>query len=101
VGDDDTFFLNDAVELMQRFLQHVTNPPADATFRYGHNQPHGWSPYTTQQLVTIMAEYMGTHAPAGADTGAWLPGRTVVTTPGSHVAPEDAGFRGVRPRALG
>jgi hypothetical protein len=89
VGDDDTFFLNNAVQLMQGFLQNVQNPPADATFRYGRNQPHGWSPYTTQQLVTIMAEDMANHAPAGTNTSSWLPSSArVAVAPGSHVVPQ-------------
>jgi hypothetical protein len=97
VGDDDTFFLNNGVELIQGFLDSVRHPRSGAEFTYGHNQPHGWSPYTTQQLITIMAEYMADQAPSATDTRAWLPAtaRTTVT-PGSHVSSVDGSTRGGR-----
>lgn len=91
VGDDDTFFLNDAVELMQAFLDRVRNPSSGATFRYGHNQPHGWSPYTDAELVTVMAEAMAAQAPPGTDTSAWLPVHARVVG-GDHLRP-DSGRR--------
>jgi hypothetical protein len=72
VGTADTFFLNNAVQLFQQNTAKLTNPKADFSFRYGLNQPHGWSPYTTAQLVTIMAHYMASHAPAGMSTSRWL-----------------------------
>lgn len=72
VGTEDTFFLNDAVQLLQQHVATLTGPAAKFTFRYGLNQPHGWSPYSTQQLVTIMAEYMAAHAPHGVATSDWL-----------------------------
>ncbi|WP_163509867.1 alpha/beta hydrolase-fold protein [Fodinicola acaciae] len=65
VGDTDTYYLNDAVELLQQQLQSETSPPADATFVYGRAKPHGWSPYTTQQWFDIYAAYVAAHAPAG------------------------------------
>ena len=45
-GDDDNYFLNNAVELLDQYLQTTTNPAADAEFIYGHNQGHSWWPYT-------------------------------------------------------
>ncbi len=68
VGDDDTFFLNNAVELLQRFLEGTERPAADAEFHYGHNEPHCWGP-TDVQLVRMMAEAMAQAAPPGADLG--------------------------------
>lgn len=58
VGDDDTYFLNNAVELLQLAASKWTNPLADATFVYGPNGNHGWRPYTTPQLLTLMYEAM-------------------------------------------
>lgn len=58
VGDDDTYFLNNAVELLQLAANKWTNPLADATFVYGPNGNHGWRPYTTPQLLTLMYEAM-------------------------------------------
>lgn len=80
VGDADTFFLNDAVHLLQRSLESETNPPAAAEFRYGRNKPHCWSPYTTQQLVQVIANAIQQGAPAGADTS-WM-GRAAGSKPG-------------------
>jgi hypothetical protein len=71
VGDDDTFFLNNAVELLQRSLARRAAPPADAEVRYGRNQPHCWIPYTTAGLVTTIARALAHAAPAGGDTR-WL-----------------------------
>ncbi|HZP90410.1 MAG TPA: alpha/beta hydrolase-fold protein [Actinomycetota bacterium] len=70
VGDDDTFFLNDAVELLQRFLEGAEHPAANAEFHYGHNRPHCWGP-TDIQLVQMMAGEMAQVAPPGADVG-WM-----------------------------
>lgn len=58
VGDDDNYFLNDAVELLQLAAATWTNPLADATFVYGPNGGHSWRPYTTPELLTIMYEAM-------------------------------------------
>ena len=72
VGTADTYFLNDAVQLFQQNTDKLTNPQSHFSFQYGLNQPHGWSPYTTAQLVTIMAKYMASQASAGAHTSRWL-----------------------------
>lgn len=57
-GDDDNYFLNNAIELMEEFLDSTTDPPADADVQYGHNQGHSWWPYTTPELLTMMYEAM-------------------------------------------
>jgi putative esterase len=89
VGDDDTFFLNNAVETMQDFLDSVQDPPAKATFLYGHNQPHGWSPYSTRELIVIMAEYMAHQAPPEVNSSAWLPASArMAVVPGNHLTTE-------------
>jgi hypothetical protein len=75
VGDDDTFFLNNAVELLQAFLDSTEGPAADAEFHYGTNRPHCWGPWGAR-LVRMMAESMSRHAPGGG--AAWLP-----ATPGA------------------
>jgi hypothetical protein len=53
-GDDDNFFLNNAVELLEQHLQATTDPAADAEFVYGHNQGHGWWPVTMPELLTMI-----------------------------------------------
>jgi Putative esterase len=70
VGDMDTYYLNDAVELLQRNLSAETNPPAAATFVFGREKPHGWSPYTTRQWFQIYADYIARHTPGKIATSA-------------------------------
>ena len=53
-GDDDNYFLNNAVELLDEYLKTTTNPAADAEIVYGHNQGHSWWPQTFPELLTII-----------------------------------------------
>ena len=83
VGDGDTFFLNNAVHLLQKQLDATRDPHSDATFQYGPGMPHcytgGPSEYTmqqnnadwTQRVLPQMVEHMLATAPAGADTKSW------------------------------
>ena len=72
VGTADTYFLNNAVRLFQQNTDMLTHPATDWSFDYGVDQPHGYSPYTNQQLVAIMAQYMAAQAPHGHHPH-WLP----------------------------
>jgi hypothetical protein len=83
VGDGDTYFLNNAVHLVDHSLEATRNPHSDATFQYGPGEPHcytgGPSEYTMQQnganwaqrVLPLMTEHMIKTAPAGADTKSW------------------------------
>ncbi|MGB6689549.1 MAG: esterase [Terracidiphilus sp.] len=83
VGDGDTYFLNNAVHILQKQLDATRNPHSDATFQYGPGMPHcytgGPSEYTMQQnnadwaqrVLPLMTEHMLATAPAGADTKSW------------------------------
>jgi hypothetical protein len=83
VGDGDTYFLNNAVHLLQNQLDGTTNPHSDATFQYGPGMPHcytgGPAEYTMQQnsanwaqrVLPVMAEHFTKTAPAGADVKSW------------------------------
>lgn len=83
VGDGDTYFLNNAVHLLQKELDATRNPHSDATFQYGPGMPHcytgGPAEYTmqqnnanwTQRILPLMVEHMLATAPAGADTKSW------------------------------
>ena len=84
VGDGDTYFLNNAVHLLDNQLKLTRNPRSDAEFQYGPGQPHcytgGPAEYTMQQnsanwpqrLLPLMTEHMKQTAPAGADTKSWV-----------------------------
>jgi hypothetical protein len=83
VGDGDTYFLNNAVHLLQHSLEATRNPHSDATFQYGPGEPHcytgGPAEYTMQQnsltwaqrVLPLMTDHMIKTAPAGADTTSW------------------------------
>jgi hypothetical protein len=83
VGDGDTYFLNNAVHILDKQLQETRNPHSDATFQYGPGMPHcytgGPSEYTmqqnnsewTQRVLPKMVEHMLATAPADADTKSW------------------------------
>jgi hypothetical protein len=84
VGDGDTYFLNNAVHLLEDQLKATQNPHSDATFQYGAGMPHcytgGPSEYTmaqnsanwAQRVLPLMTEHMIKTAPAGADTKSWV-----------------------------
>jgi len=42
VGDMDSYYLNNAVELMEEALNGLSDPHPDATFEYGRKKPHCW-----------------------------------------------------------
>jgi len=83
VGDGDTYFLNNAVHMLQKQLDESRNPHSDATFQYGPGMPHcytgGPSEYTMQQnganwaqrVLPLMVDHMLTTAPDGADIKTW------------------------------
>jgi hypothetical protein len=82
VGSDDTYFLNDAVYLMEDFLKGTTNPPYEGEVAYGPRAEHCWNGdptlpnaysrlhYNTMYLPKIMERIQKT-APAGADLTSW------------------------------
>lgn len=83
VGDGDTYFLNNAVHLLQDELDKTHMPHSDATFQYGPRMPHcytgGPTEYTmqqnnanwTQRVLPLMVEHMLATAPTGADVTSW------------------------------
>ena len=79
----DTYYLEQAVLLLQDYLESVDDPPAEASFEYGWKKPHCWigaSPsgsgedLTYPEFLAIVAEHMHTRAPAAAPLH-WLPTR--------------------------
>jgi len=83
VGDGDTYFLNNAVHLLEKELKATRNPHSDATFQYGPGMPHcytgGPAEYTMQEnnanwvqrVLPLMVDRMVATAPAGADVKSW------------------------------
>jgi hypothetical protein len=91
VGTEDTYFLNDGVSYFEQRTNTLTSPKPDFQFIYGVSQPHGWTPFTDQQLLTTMADFIARHAPQGTDVSGWR-GREqppqLMLTPGRQVVDE-------------
>ena len=80
VGMMDNYYLNEAVYLVQEFLDSATNPPSDATFQYGFRGRHSWighSPVDPERQITyaefieVISDFITETAPAGRDTRTW------------------------------
>jgi hypothetical protein len=80
-GDMDTYYLEEAVFLLEDFLESVESPPAEATFEYGWREPHCWIGYsptgsgeelTYAEFLDIAARHIAQRAPEQADLH-WLP----------------------------
>ena len=86
VGSDDTYFLNDAVYLMEDFLKQTGTPghgvPYQGEVRYGARAEHCWNGdpdhpnwysrlHYDQMFMPRIAERIQATAPAGADLKSW------------------------------
>ena len=71
VGSEDTYFLNNGVELFEQATGTLDSPSADFQFIYGFGQPHDWYPVSVPDIFTTMADFIARHAPAGTDTSGW------------------------------
>ncbi len=81
-GEADTYYLNNAVYLMEDFLKKAANPPAEAEVAYGSRFEHCWNGdpnlpnyisrlrYNTMYVPKIV-ERMEKSAPVGADLKSW------------------------------
>lgn len=76
VGDMDTYFLEEAVYLLEDLMKTLDNPPAAATFEYGRRKPHCWigasrahpnEDLDNAEFVAIAAAEVASRAPASAD----------------------------------
>lgn len=81
-GTRDTFYLEGAVRLLQKFLESTNNPYYAGDFEYGPHQPHCFtgdaslpadlgSLTARQRILPKAVEWMLKTAPAGADTTSW------------------------------
>jgi len=79
VGDEDNYYLEEAVMLLEDFLEETTSPYYAGSFDYGYRHPHCYSGQPENQSVRItrltynqrilpqMAEHLARTAPPGAD----------------------------------
>ncbi len=72
-GDMDNYYLNEAVYLLEQFLESTKDPHYAGSFQYGRPQkPHGWTPFgRTGELEKSMAEHIAKSAPKGENTSLW------------------------------
>jgi enterochelin esterase-like enzyme len=78
VGEHDTYYLEEAAFLLQKFLEGTTNPKSDATFDIGYRQPHCYSgapAFPGQSMyaraLPQMADRIRKTAPGGSDLTSW------------------------------
>ena len=79
VGDNDSYYLDRAVRLTEKFLETTKDPGKGpffaGEFDYGHLQPHGYSgdPKVplNNRFMAAMLEWMLKTAPSGADVRSW------------------------------
>jgi Putative esterase len=82
VGTRDTYYLDNAVRLLEKFLATTNYPYYAGDFEYGPHQPHCWTGgkdlttfegYLTMHQRTLRSAvaWMEKTAPAGADTESW------------------------------
>ena len=74
----DSYYLDNAVYLLDEFLNGKAQPRIDVDIQYGRRKPHCWTGYspvnpgedmTTAEFVRIAADHMARHAPGGAEMG--------------------------------
>jgi hypothetical protein len=70
VGDMDSFYLNDAVGLLEQFLERTADPPYGGRVSYERLRPHCWGPGEAE-LLKLMTEHIEKTAPQGADLKSW------------------------------
>jgi hypothetical protein len=71
-GDVDTYFLDNAVRELEKWMKTTTNPHDEGYFLYGDGKPHCWSgPATQVQRLREIAEHIMRHKPEGATTPWW------------------------------
>lgn len=71
IGDMDTWYLNNAVYLMEDFLKTATNPTADAVVEYGDRAVHCWSGHDQAYWFRSLEKRILETAPKGADLTSW------------------------------
>jgi hypothetical protein len=72
VGDMDSYYLDNAVYLLEEFLDSATGPSIAAEIQYGRRKPHCWTGYspsgsgedmTNEEFVRIVDEHFRQNAP--------------------------------------
>jgi hypothetical protein len=68
----DTYYLNNAVYLLEDFLRTTSTPFWGGSITYGPRQPHCWTGNgTLADRIRGIAEYIAARAPRGLDRPWW------------------------------
>ncbi len=70
-GDMDNYYLNVGSYHIQEFLESTEDPYYDGSFTFGPRGGHGWRPYSSADLLRIMADHIADNAPPGTDMKGW------------------------------
>jgi hypothetical protein len=69
-GTMDNYYLNNAVSLLEEFLESARDPYYEGAVVYGDRQPHVWGPRGAK-IIKLFAGHISKHAPRGEDTSKW------------------------------
>lgn len=69
-GDMDNFYLNNAVVLLEKFLESTKNPYYVGVVEYGDRKPHCWGP-RGKEIIKMFADHIIKNAPKGENTSPW------------------------------
>ncbi len=70
VGDDDSYYLENAVLLLEEFLRSAKEPEFRGTIEYCRAKGHCWGP-TAEQLLPLLLDHLERTMPEGADGKSW------------------------------
>jgi len=70
VGDMDDYYLQNAVILLEAFLEKTKDPYYAGTVKYGWRKPHCWGP-RGEEAIQLFADYIKKTAPKGENTKKW------------------------------
>lgn len=70
-GRMDNFSLNFGAYYTEAFLETTKDPYYAGTFTYGERGGHGYRPYSSAEMLRLMANHITRNAPPGADTKMW------------------------------
>jgi hypothetical protein len=66
----DNFYLNNAVLLLEEFLEKTKNPYYAGVVEYGDRKPHCWGPRGAEK-IKLFEEHITKNAPKGEDSSKW------------------------------
>jgi hypothetical protein len=66
----DSYYLNNAVGLLEQFLEQTTNPAYEGSVAYARLKPHCWGP-AAAELLSLMTAHCEKYSPQGADLKSW------------------------------